>query len=552
MGKRRKSDFRVNQRKTMEIVVGQKINNWQIIEIKSPKSMIALCLLCKETTRRLYHSDLETIQSCGCQNTSIRKLIQKNAIFGSWIILSDQIDNQKALCKCVCGKETLISYRLVATGKSTSCGCQRKASKNMVIGQIFGYWRVEKILEDKNVIVFCTGCNQVTKKIPAYWLIRSRSRSSSCGCKSTEIYENSIQDRYGVKNPSKSPMIRAKIEETNLQTYGFKCSLSHPLSKQKTKATMLSRYGVENPTQLPENSKKLQIWCEANPNKLFISKPELEVLAFIQQYYPSAKKIKKEGYELDIFIPELNLGIEHNGLYHHSSLFKKKSYHLEKTKYFSNLGIRTIHIWGSEWKEKQEQVKSFLLSALDKNEHRIGARKCNIVWSNDKAEIFKAHKLLETTHIQGKPQGTKYVSNVYFNEELLATATFGKHLRNSREWVLTRFTTKTNHTISGILSKISRLASKELDSDIISWADYRLSEGKGYIKAGWIKEKIHPIDYFYYNIKSRKIVSKQSRQKNLVKTPEGMTEREHAKLDGLIEVYDCGKIKFKYKRHPNL
>ena len=43
-------------------------------------------------------------------------------------------------------------------------------------------------------------------------------------------------------------------------------------------------------------------------------------------------------------------------------------------------------------------------------------------------------------------------------------------------------------------------------------------------------------------------VSKQSRQKKLVSTPEGMTEREHAKLDGLLRIYDCGKIRYKYER----
>jgi hypothetical protein len=112
--------------------------------------------------------------------------------------------------------------------------------------------------------------------------------------------------------------------------------------------------------------------------------------------------------------------------------------------------------------------------------------------------------------------------------------------------VLTRFTTKNNYTIQGILSKISKLASKELNSDIISWADYRLSNGNGYEKAGWIKEKLLPPDYFYF--KGLRIVSKQSRQKKIVSTPEGMTEREHAKLDGLIRIYDCGKIRYKYKK----
>jgi len=88
----------------------------------------------------------------------------------------------------------------------------------------------------------------------------------------------------------------------------------------------------------------------------------------------------------------------------------------------------------------------------------------------------------------------------------LATATFGKHHRNRQEWVLSRFTTETNYTIQGALAKISKIASKHLESKIISWADYRISQGNGYLKAGWKKEKLLSPDYFYH--KGLKITSK--------------------------------------------
>ncbi len=79
---------------------------------------------------------------------------------------------------------------------------------------------------------------------------------------------------------------------------------------------------------------------------------------------------------------------------------------------------------------------------------------------------------------------------------------------------------------------------------IISWCDRRWSQGTGYLRSGWkIDGTIKP-DYFYWNIRKKTAISKQSRKKGAVNTPGGMTEHEHAKQDGLARIYDCGKIRF--------
>jgi hypothetical protein len=153
---------------------------------------------------------------------------------------------------------------------------------------------------------------------------------------------------------------------------------------------------------------------------------------------------------------------------------------------------------------------------------------------------------MDDYHIQGRTSGVKYVVKVLYNDELVGCSTFGKHHRNSTDWVLSRFCTKTNYTIQGGLAKISRLGYSRLQQPLISWVDYRLSNGNGYEKAGWKFEELLKPDYFYH--KGLRVVSKQSRMKKVVKTPENMTEYEHAKLDGLERVWDCGKIRYKYGR----
>jgi hypothetical protein len=350
--------------------------------------------------------------------------------------------------------------------------------------------------------------------------------------------------RYGKENYSQTAEFKERFEKTSYEKYGT----SHPTKSQnivkKIQKTKLRKYGAINHTQLPENRNRLKQWCEDNPGSNGASKSELELLAWIQSYYPSAHKIKQEGQELDILVPELNLGIEYNGLFWHNELNKPRNYHLNKTVYFKSKNIRVIHIFEHEWLNRQEQIKSFLLSAMNKNEHKIGARKCKFIWSSLKEDIKLVQKFMDDYHIQGATSGVRYVTKVLLDNELIGCATFGKHHRNSTEWVLSRFCTKTNYTIQGALAKISKLAFSNLQSDIVSWADYRLSFGNGYLKAGWIQEELLRPDYFYH--KGLQVISKQSRQKKSVGTPEGMTEHEHAKLDGLSRIYDCGKIRFKY------
>jgi len=354
--------------------------------------------------------------------------------------------------------------------------------------------------------------------------------------------------RYGVPNAFLSPEVQTKRKQTCLEKFGTEQPLASNEIWEKTKQTMVKRYGVRSLTQLPEYRDYLKKWHAEHPDfDRYTSKHEIELRQWVQQYFPETKKYNDGTHEIDVYIPGVRLGIEYDGLYWHREDNVGKNYHLDKTKYFQEKGIRLIHIFEHEWMKRQKQVKSFLLSVMGKNECKVGARKCSLIWSFLPQDIKEVHQFLEEYHIQGKPNNnTKYVIRVLYNNELLAVATFGKHHRTGKKWVLTRFCIKTNYTLQGLLSKISKLASQQLKEDVISWADFRLSNGNGYEQAGWVLEKLLPPDYFYHKT-GYKIISKQSRQKRIVKTPKGMTESEHAKQDGLHKVYDCGKIRYWFK-----
>jgi hypothetical protein len=165
-------------------------------------------------------------------------------------------------------------------------------------------------------------------------------------------------------------------------------------------------------------------------------------------------------------------------------------------------------------------------------------------------ESSVANEFVERYHVQGAyKKGLLFSVGVFSGDELLMVATFGLHHRNNKDVVLNRLVSKADVTVVGGLGRLSKFASGFCKQEIVTWADRCLSEGEGYLAAGWVKGEISKPDYFYAT-RNNNVVSKQSRKKSAVKTPEGMTEREHALRDGLVRVWDCGKIRFAYPYSP--
>jgi G:T-mismatch repair DNA endonuclease (very short patch repair protein) len=281
---------------------------------------------------------------------------------------------------------------------------------------------------------------------------------------------------------------------------------------------------------------------------------EKQLLAYLQSIdfnFKSTHFGKK--YQIDCYSESLKIGIEFNGLYWHSHEVMKQgrenwsnseitNYHLDKTKYFESIGIRIIHIWEHEWRERRVQVEDFLKSACGANKIRIGARKCEFKEITNK----ECKDFLDQTHIQGGPNNSLFSLGCFYKDNLIGVCSFGRHHRKSDVITLNRFACLPDHTVMGFLSKASKLAFEKFKTPIISWADYCKSQAKGYLAAGWTVEEVLKPDYFYYNSKTKQVISKQSRKKSIVKTPAGMTEKEHAELDGLWRIYDCGKIRLIY------
>jgi hypothetical protein len=197
--------------------------------------------------------------------------------------------------------------------------------------------------------------------------------------------------------------------------------------------------------------------------------------------------------------------------------------------------IQLITIFENEWKYNKEKIKSFLKAKLGIFETRIYARDCEF------REIsIKQYGFFELYHLQGKPSRIERNFGLYYNEELVGCVSYALHHRNNKDIILNRMVFKSNIQIIGGASKLLKNSIKEMNCDIITWSDNRWSNGNVY-NSMFKNTKEYKADYFYTNFN-------EYRSKQSMKVPMGINEREYWKELGWTRIYDCGKIKWEYKK----
>lgn len=293
----------------------------------------------------------------------------------------------------------------------------------------------------------------------------------------------------------------------------------------------------------------VNVCLRCNPVLVGKSKREKELLDFIKTFDLNIISNDRENIkkELDIYIPDLKIAFEFNGLYWHSDLYKDKIYHRNKTKECEKLGIQLIHIWEDDWDYKKDIIKSIIKNKLGKSK-RIFARKCIIKEITDNNLI---RDFLNKNHIQGFVGSNKKIG-LYYEDELVSIMTFGglrkslgqKSKENSYE--LLRFCNKLNYSVVGGASKLFNYFITNYEfNDIISYSDNSRGIGNLYNKLGFsfISESIP--NYYWiidgirknrFNYRKDKLVSEGF--------DSNKTEIEIMKSRGYNRVFDCGSKKW--------
>lgn len=95
------------------------------------------------------------------------------------------------------------------------------------------------------------------------------------------------------------------------------------------------------------------------------STAEQQLFEYISNYVECINndRIQLDGYEIDIYVPSLRLGIEYNGLYWHNDEMQKIS-HFDKKSKASEKNIHLIHVYEDDWVNRPDFVKNRLVDIL--------------------------------------------------------------------------------------------------------------------------------------------------------------------------------------------
>ena len=405
-------------------------------------------------------------------------------------------------------------------------------------------------------------------------------------------------ERYGCTNPNKRPEVREKIKQTNLERYGAEYYTQTPEYRKQAEETNLARYGVRHQSQhkdirqkqirayldcvydkLPERlidvtpafdkseylgADKTYPWrcnkchtifydtpgagkqCQPRCLKCypyFVSQFEKDIASHITQHYSCLRNTRAIiGKELDIYIPELKIAIECNGIYWHSELNgKDKFYHLRKTELCDQHKIQLIHVWEDDWSDKQEIIKSRLNSLLGVN-NPVYARKTTIV----KLQSKETTEFLEQNHLQGACRASIHYGLMY-NNHLVAVMTFGKARFSKRyEYELLRYCSVLNSNVVGGASKLFKhFINEHNPSSVISYANKEWSRGELYKKLGFEFSHDSAPSYYYIDRDRQKRQSRLKFQKHklskvLKMFDSNVSEWENMQRNGYDRIWDCG------------
>ena len=420
-----------------------------------------------------------------------------------------------------------------------------------------------------------------------------------------EIQDNikyKFKQKYGQTNPLKNKSIRNKIQNTNLEKYGSISPLGNKDVRNKIYETNKKKYGCKYPIQNPEiHDKAIKTNIEKNcpsynilrdkslmqgvltnipekertsvrcANELNVnittflkwynfhnlyanihlqsqrSHYEQEIYNWLKEIYNGKIEcnIKKFGrYEIDIYLPDIQLGIEFNGAYWHSVDMVEKNYHQNKSLYFKQLGIFIFHIYEWEWidNNQQDKIKQHLKRLILNRETSIYARKCNVELIDN--NIYR--DFLNKYHLQGFV-GAQIKLGLYYNNELVQIMSFGKARYSEHSYELLRLCTKNGYSIIGGANKLFHYFTNNYDyKTIISYCDIDKFTGKVYEKLNMQLDRINIPNYKWVKLDTFDIKSRYQTQKHKIQEGDNdlRSENEIMKANGYVKVENAGTYRF--------
>lgn len=393
-------------------------------------------------------------------------------------------------------------------------------------------------------------------------------------------FKNTIKEKYGVNNISSLESISLKKRETWLSNYENLITLRNSSIKsvqsKKIKNDIIITENLNNNSIIFKFSEKdticayclqcekdfnilkqnyqnrlkynKQICTICNPN-VYNSNPENEILAFIKENYNNEiiSKDRKilNGKEIDIYLPDIQFGIEFHGLWWHSEKYRLNDNHLNKYLLAKLKNINLIQIYTDDWINKKDIVKSIIFNKLNININEVDAINCTIKELSNNDVI----NFLDVNDIHG------YISSfvnigLFLNNELISLITFSENNINN-EYEILRCCNKLNYNIiNGFNTVLLYFISKYNPTIITHLSDNFYYSGELYEKNNFkFISEINPI--FYYTNGTIRKSSFLPNINSLVKhIDDDKLEKDIMNDLGWYKIYNAGYKKYIYNVTP--
>lgn len=547
---------------------GNIYNNWKVLRFLGDNKYQCECLLCNRKFpvygTALKDGSSKSCVECAKELNRIRIEEEREklegTVVGNWEVI-EYLGGSKYKCKCMlCGKNyrTLNAYDLKNNIRECCDSCINKLKsermREHLEGTRFGKLVVQEYLGNSYYKCLCDCTN--TEDVHVYRLRTGEvTACKECMKKEHKIkYRNTIIERYGDISSQKIGNAREDWQRETLDSKEalstYVDSLEKELGHRPTSNEVATRLSISIHILLTyTRAYKINLYTGPVSNG---ERQIREMLKGIEGIRYNDRTVLHPK-ELDIYIPDKHLAFEFNGTYWHSYPLKNRDYHKDKTIICARQNVRLVHIFEYEWEDevRRDKVKKFIekLTGITSTK-KIYARNTEII---DNVSIEECIEFENKYHLQGSASSSIRIGLKY-KDELVGLMTFGKPRFNSDcQYELIRLCYKDDISIVGGAEKMFKHFTRKYNPDsVLSYCDMPKFTGNVYNRLGFKVDKLTDPNYVWVDTIHNEVLPRYKTQKQkLIEMGIGSeeeTEDEIMENLGFYKVYDCGNMRFKWKK----
>jgi hypothetical protein len=363
-----------------------------------------------------------------------------------------------------------------------------------------------------------------------------------------ERVRSSVAKKYQVSNISQLDSVKKKKEEVrSTWTEEYKTSVYEKITHDWTREhytdeltteienKLANVTGVSDPVFdcVKSLSTVYRLLNEYRPEliKKGVSSGHQEILRLLEsldiEYEVNNRSVIKP-FELDVYIPSMNLAFEYNGTYWHSSEKIDKKYHQRKSLLAKDNGIRLVHLYEYDGLESNLSIVRKQVSKLSRREY---ARNCKVMVLDKKV----AKQFIKDNHRAGYARSSLFYG-LFKDGELLQVMTLSKPRFNKKyEYELIRMCSLSGVTVLGGAGKLFKFFVNEIKpTSVISYSSLDNGFNTVYEKIGFEYKDITDPSYVWVS-NTEKLSRYQTQMK---------CENTEMANKGFLKVYNAGNELF--------